>query len=139
MLAKVCTVCIVKAAIACREVNYTTDTIKIREDSRNRDNRNIMAVICSRTSRTDSRKVSNLVGKPATAAELTTRTLSNSSRDNRNIADVNSRRETRKSKDARNRRNNSNGISRDANKSSERRKICEERRKKDKNSLFFPR
>ncbi len=54
MLAKV-----VKPAIACREVNYSRDTVKIRDDSSSRDNRNIMGVICNRTSRTDCRKVSN--------------------------------------------------------------------------------
>jgi hypothetical protein len=105
MLAKV-----VKPATACREVNYNRGTVKIRDDSSSRDNRNIMDVICNRTCRTDSRKVSNSreqqysAGKPATVQELTNETRGNSSRDNRNITDVNSRRETRKSKDARNRR-----------------------------------
>ncbi len=63
MLAKV-----VKPPIACREVNYSRDTVKIRDGSSSMDNRNIMDVICSRTSRTDSRKVSNLAGTPATVA-----------------------------------------------------------------------
>ncbi len=54
MLAKV-----VKPAIACREVNYSRDTGKIRDDSSSMDNRNIMDVISSRTA-TDSRKVSNI-------------------------------------------------------------------------------
>jgi hypothetical protein len=54
MLAKV-----VKPAIACREVKYSRDTVKIRDDSSSMDNRNIMDVISSRTSRTDGRKVSN--------------------------------------------------------------------------------
>jgi hypothetical protein len=52
MLAKV-----VKAA--CREANYSKDTVKIRDDSSSTDNRNIMDVISSRTTRTGSRKVSN--------------------------------------------------------------------------------
>jgi hypothetical protein len=54
MLAKV-----VKPAIACREVNYSKDTVKVRNDSSIMDNRNIMDVISSMTARTDGRKVSN--------------------------------------------------------------------------------
>jgi hypothetical protein len=43
MLAKV-----VKPPAACREANYGRDTVKIRDDSSSRDNRNIMDVISSR-------------------------------------------------------------------------------------------
>ncbi len=43
MLAKV-----VKPPAACREANYSRDTLKIRVDSSSRDNRNIMDVISSR-------------------------------------------------------------------------------------------
>ncbi len=67
--------------------------------------------ISSRTARTDSRKVSNTredsniqQGHQQQWQELTSRTLSNSSRDNRNGRDVNSRRETCNSKDGRNSR-----------------------------------
>ena len=54
MLAKV-----LKLAIACRKANYSRDTVKIKDDSSSRDNRNIMDVISSRTARTDDRKVSD--------------------------------------------------------------------------------
>jgi hypothetical protein len=47
MLAKV-----VRLATAFREANYSRDTVKIRDDSISRDNRNIMDVISSRTART---------------------------------------------------------------------------------------
>jgi hypothetical protein len=63
---------VVKPAIACREVNYSRDIVKIRDDSNSRDNRNIMDVIISKTARTYGRKVSNSreqqysAGKPAT-------------------------------------------------------------------------
>jgi hypothetical protein len=53
MLAKV-----VRPATAFREVNYSRDTVKIRDDSISRDNRNIMDGFRSRTAKTDSRKVS---------------------------------------------------------------------------------
>jgi hypothetical protein len=104
MLAKV-----VKLATACRQANYSRDTVKIKDDSSSRDSRNIMDVISNRTSRTDnrtviySRKDSNIQqGHQQQQQELTTRTLSNISRDNRNITDINNRRETCFSKDARN-------------------------------------
>jgi hypothetical protein len=89
---------------ACREANYNRDTIKIRDDNRSRDNRNIMYVISIRTARAGSMEVSNsredsniLQGHQQQKHELTTVKLSNSSRDKRN-----SRRETRNIKDARN-------------------------------------
>jgi hypothetical protein len=47
---------------ACREANYMRETVKIRDDSSRRDNRNIMDVISSRTAKTGSRKVSNSKG-----------------------------------------------------------------------------
>ncbi len=76
-----------------------------------------MDVISSGTARIDSREASNIQqGHQQQQQELTTRTLSNSCRNNRNITDVNSKRETSNSKDARNiRANNSNSISRDTN------------------------
>jgi hypothetical protein len=43
MLAKV-----VNPPAACREANYSRDTVQIRDDSSRRDNRNIMDVISSR-------------------------------------------------------------------------------------------
>jgi hypothetical protein len=64
------------------------NAVKIRGDSSSRDNSIIMDVISSRTARIDSREAS--------------RDTSNSRRDKRNITNVNSRRETSKSKDARN-------------------------------------
>jgi hypothetical protein len=48
----------VKPAPASREANYSTDTVKTRDDSSSRDNRNIMDVISRRTTRTDRIKVS---------------------------------------------------------------------------------
>ncbi len=75
------------------------NAVKIRDDSSSRDNSIInnsiiMDVISSRTARIDSRELE----KPATFS----RDTSNSSRHNRNITAVNSRRETSNSKDARN-------------------------------------
>jgi hypothetical protein len=46
MLAKV-----VKPATACREANYSRDTVNIRDDSISRDIRNIMDVSSSRSTR----------------------------------------------------------------------------------------
>jgi hypothetical protein len=87
MLAKV-----VRPATAFREANYSRDTVKIRDDSICKDNRNIMDVISIGPPESDSRKVSNgredsniQQGHQQQYQELTTRTLSNSSRDNRNI------------------------------------------------------
>jgi C4-type Zn-finger protein len=71
MLAK-----IVKPATACREANYSRDTIDIREDSRSRDNRHIMNVNSRRTARIRQyESQQHSVEMPATAAELTTLTL----------------------------------------------------------------
>jgi hypothetical protein len=71
MLAKV-----VKPATACREANYSRDTIDIREDSRSRDNRHIMNVNSRRTARIRQyESQQHSVGTTATAAELTTITL----------------------------------------------------------------
>jgi hypothetical protein len=40
---------VVKPTTACREANYSRDTVNIRDDSSSRDNRNIMDVNSSRT------------------------------------------------------------------------------------------
>jgi hypothetical protein len=63
----------VKPATACREANYSRDTINIREDSRSRDSKHIMNVNSRRTTRIrqyESKQHS--AGTPATAAELKT-------------------------------------------------------------------
>ncbi len=49
---------VAKPATACGEANYSRDTINIREDSSNRDNRNILD-INSRLPESDRRKVNN--------------------------------------------------------------------------------
>ncbi len=67
----------------------------------------IMDVISNRTARIDSREDSNIQqghSHQQQQQELTTRTSNNNSRDNRNITDINSRRETVNSKDAKNSR-----------------------------------
>jgi hypothetical protein len=71
MLAKV-----VKPATACRETNYSRDTINIREDSKSRNNLHIMKVSRRRTVRTRQyESMQHSAGTPATAAEVTTITV----------------------------------------------------------------
>jgi hypothetical protein len=89
MLAKV------KSAPACREANNNKDTINIKDNS------------------TSSREASNIQHELATTVKYGNSRV-DSIRANRNITDVNSRRETRNSKDA----NSSTTISRGLNRSS---------------------
>jgi hypothetical protein len=121
----------VKPATACREANYSRDTVKIRDDSNSRNNKTIMDVNSSigppeSVEKSDSKKAKEMQQQCQQHQDSSSRNSQlehchsrvDTSRDNRIIRDVNSRRETRNSGDASNRRdaNNSSNISRDANK-----------------------
>jgi hypothetical protein len=87
------------------DVSKSRNSVKIRDGSSNRGISIIMDGISSRTARIDSREDNNIQqGHQQQQQELTTRKFRNSSRDNENITDINSRRETSNSKEARNSR-----------------------------------
>jgi hypothetical protein len=87
------------------DVSKSRNAVKIKDGSSSRGISIIMDGISSRTARIDSRDYNNIQqGHQQQQQELTTRKFRNSSRNNENITDVNSRRETSNSKETRNSR-----------------------------------